>query len=45
MTGQINDVADKLEQTENYLNRSNLLPLAEQDKKQDDRLAKAAKDW
>jgi COP9 signalosome complex subunit 5 len=45
ITGQINDVADKLEQAESHLGRSHFLPLPEHDKKQDDKLAKAAKDW
>jgi len=45
ITGQINDVADKLEQAESHLGRTNFLPLPEQDRKQDDKLAKAAKDW
>jgi COP9 signalosome complex subunit 5 len=45
ITGQINDVADKLEQAESHLGRSSFIPLPDQDKKQDDRLAKAAKDW
>jgi COP9 signalosome complex subunit 5 len=45
ITGQINDVADKLEQAESHLGRTSFLPLPEQDRKQDDKLAKAAKDW
>ncbi|CAF4094719.1 unnamed protein product [Adineta steineri] len=44
ITGQINDVADKLEQAESHLGRTSFLPLPEQDRKQDDKLAKAAKD-
>ncbi len=45
ITGQISDVADKLEQAESHLGRTSFLPLPEQDRKQDDKLAKAAKDW
>ena len=45
ITGQINDVADKLEQAESHLGRTSFLPLPEQDRKQDDKLAKASKDW
>lgn len=45
ITRQINDVADKLEQAESHLGRTNFVPLPEQDRKQDDKLAKASKDW
>ena len=38
-------MADKLEQAESHLGRTSFLPLPEQDRKQDDKLAKAAKDW
>jgi COP9 signalosome complex subunit 5 len=45
ITGQINDIADKLEQEESHLDQSNFLSLPEQDRKQDDKLIKAVKDW
>ena len=45
VTQVIGNVADKLEQAESHLGRTSFTSLPEQDKKQDDKLAKAAKDW
>ncbi|CAF1270481.1 unnamed protein product [Rotaria sp. Silwood1] len=44
ITGQINHVVNKLEQAKRHLGRISFRPLLEQDRKQDDILAKAAKD-
>jgi len=44
ITGQINDLADKVEQAESHLGRTSFLPLPDQQRKHDDKLAKAAKD-
>ena len=45
MTGQVNDIADKLEQSENHLGRGSFMIGSDaQDKKSEDKLAKATKD-
>ncbi|CAF4987441.1 unnamed protein product [Rotaria sp. Silwood1] len=44
ITGQINHVVNKLEQAKRHLGRTSFRPLLALDRKQDDILAKAAKD-
>lgn len=45
MSGQINDLSEKLELAEQQVNRSRFILDAASEKKGEDKLAKACKDW